>query len=359
MDIAVLNPRLNPPFGGATAVCFYIVEALEEQGHEVSYFSGEDRGLEEVNERFDLSISKDLEMNHIEAPLKHRLLDRAGRGTVLKRCIEDRFFLDLAKSIEDDYDLIVLGRHVFDADVGFEKPVLQYVHDHLPGSLDKPGFYRRIYSYYSRPSLFSNADLNLYNSKYIASRNNQEGRVVYPPVDSSFDPGKERQDRAVILGRIASDKNMEEAVKIIEETDLNLAIVGSAEQGSEYVEKLESEAEEKDWIEVKKNVPRQELRNKLETSKIGLSCKREENFGINVVEYMKAGLIPMVYNHAGPAEIVRKERFTYESVDEAAEKIEKNLKEESECREEVLERSEDFGSEKFKSEIMDAVDKIT
>lgn len=360
MDIAVLNPRLNPPFGGATAVCFYIVEALQEKGHDVKYFSGANRSVEQVNERFGLSIDEDLEMRKVDAPLKHRFLEELGRGTVLKRSIEDRTFLDLAKSIEDDFDLIVLGRHVFHADVEFEKPVLQYVHDHLPGELDKPDFYRKIYSRYSRPALFSNADLNLYNSKYIASKNPQEGKVVYPPVDSEFDPeGKNREDRAVILGRIAEDKNMEEAIDIISRTDLGLAIVGSADKGSEYVEKLEKKAESREWLDIRKNVPRDELREILENSKIGLSCKREENFGINVVEYMKAGLLPMVYNHAGPAEIVQEDRYTYEKIEEAAEKIEQNLEQEKGLREKVLKRSEDFGVAKFEKEIIDSIEQIS
>lgn len=359
MKIAVLNPRFHPPFGGATAVCFYIVEALQEEEHTIEYYSGADRDIEDVNDRFGLSINEDkLETEKVGVPLKHKILNYLGRGTVLKRSIEDRYFLNLAKNIEDDFDLIVLGRHVFDADLYFEKPVLQYVHDHLPEELDKPRFYKRFYSSYSRPALFSNADLNLYNSEYIASKNPQEGKVIYPPVDSEFDPEGERESRAVILGRIAQDKNMEEAIEIISETDLDLAIVGSAEEGSEYVEKLEGEAESRSWLEIKKNVPRNELREILETSKIGLSCKREENFGINVVEYMKAGLLPMVFNHAGPAEIVQEERYTYRDVEEASKKIERNLTEEGECREKILERSEDFGSRKFKEEVVECIGDI-
>jgi glycosyltransferase involved in cell wall biosynthesis len=358
MNIAVINPRFHPPFGGATAVCFYIVEALQEEGHDIKYYSGADRSVDDVNERFGLSIDLDLDMNVVGSPLSYRVLDRSGRGVVLKRCIEDRFFLDLAKSIEEDFDLIVLGRHVFHADIEFEKTVLQYVHDHLPGGLDKPEFYRRVYSHFSEPRLFANADLNLYNSEYISSKNPQRGKTVYPPVDSEFNPNRDREDRAVILGRIAEDKNMDEAVEIISETDLDLTIVGSADEGSEYVEQLEKRIGNEDWASIRKNVPRDELRELLETSEIGLSCKREENFGINVVEYMKAGLLPMVYNHAGPAEIVESKRFTYESIEEAAKKIEDNIEDES-CRKTVLSRSKDFGADKFKKEFISSVEEIS
>lgn len=359
MRVVVFNPRFDPPFGGATAVCFYIVEALQEEGHDVKFYSGEARSIENVNDRFGTSIDRSLDIEKVDSPLRFDLLKKLGKATVLRRSIEDRYFLDLAKSVENDFDLIVLGRHVFDANVDFKKPVLQYVHDYLPGELDKPELYKKFYSYYSRPALFSGADLNLYNSKYITSNNPQPGKVVYPPVDSEFNSRRDREDNAVILGRIAGDKNMEEAVEIIDKTDLGLTIVGSAEEGSEYVKTLEEKIQGKEGFDIKKNVSRDELRTILETSKIGLSCKREENFGINVVEYMKAGLLPMVYGHAGPAEIVRDERFTYHRIEEAARKIGENLGDEETCRKQVLDRADDFGNEKFKKEIIEAVEEIT
>ena len=47
-----------------------------------------------------------------------------------------------------------------------------------------------------------------------------------------------------------------------------------------------------------------------------------EHFGISIVEAMALGCIPVVHDSGGPREFVN-EKFRYESVEEAAEKVEK------------------------------------
>ena len=48
------------------------------------------------------------------------------------------------------------------------------------------------------------------------------------------------------------------------------------------------------------NAPYAELLRWLARASIGLSTMVDEHFGINVVEYMAAGLIPVVHASAGP-----------------------------------------------------------
>ncbi|MFB6199384.1 MAG: glycosyltransferase family 4 protein [Candidatus Nanohaloarchaea archaeon] len=353
MKALVLNPRFSPPLGGATGVAVTIAEALLEKGHDVTYVTGADQSQSTLQSRYDLDL-EGLKIETHRPPLSFRLVERSGRFTILRRSLEDRSFLNLTKRREDEFDLIVLGRHVFHADVSFETPVIQYVHDYLRGDgLDKPAPYEALYSRVGRPIIFQNADRNFFNSRYIQDMNREEGEVLYPPVDSAFDPsrsGGDREDTAVIVGRLAPDKNFKEAIDIVSRTDLTLHIIGS-EQDERYVEEL-SERVAATGGELRTDVPRPELRRLLETAKIGLSCKREENFGINVVEYMKAGLLPMVYDHAGPAEIVRDDRFRYTQVDEAVRKIEQNLEDFSSLQDEALERADDFGEEQFRGRLV-------
>ncbi|KAF9208254.1 asparagine-linked glycosylation protein [Haplosporangium sp. Z 27] len=92
---------------------------------------------------------------------------------------------------------------------------------------------------------------------------------------------------------------------------VRLVMVGSARNESDEarIKQLKEKALElgiSDNVEFVVNAPFSELKAWLARSKIGIHAMLDEHFGIGVVEYMAAGLIPVAHNSAGPKmDIVR------------------------------------------------------
>ncbi|KAF9177860.1 asparagine-linked glycosylation protein [Haplosporangium sp. Z 11] len=92
---------------------------------------------------------------------------------------------------------------------------------------------------------------------------------------------------------------------------VQLVMVGSARDESDEarIQLLKDKAKElgiSDNVTFVVNAPFRELQSWLARSKIGIHAMLDEHFGIGVVEYMAAGLIPVAHNSAGPKmDIVR------------------------------------------------------
>lgn len=358
MKILVLDPQFEDIYGGAREVSYTIAEVLSGD-HDVKLVHGSSRDKEDFEEFYGLDLS-DVEYTRKEKPFSSKLLDSSGRFTLLSRMIADRSFVTYAKKREDEYDVIIFGRHLFDPEIEFNTPVIQYVHapmkeETFPG---KPGIYRRSYRHFAKPRLNSSADVTLYNSEYNKSLNEVPGEVVYPPVDEDFNPNEEKEDQAVIIGRIAPIKGIKEAIELSKSAGLKLKIIGSIFD-EEYYEEIKTMAEESEDIQIIVDAERERLRNEIERSKIGFSCNETETFGINVVEYMKGGVVPIATNAAGPKEILKNEDLLFSEIEEAQDKLDNVLSNFDEYQKETLKRSEDFGKSVFKSEILQKVKKFS
>ncbi|KAF9123167.1 asparagine-linked glycosylation protein [Mortierella sp. 14UC] len=92
---------------------------------------------------------------------------------------------------------------------------------------------------------------------------------------------------------------------------VQLVMVGSARNDSDNnrIKQLKDKAAElgiTDNVTFVVNAPFSELQAWLARSKIGIHAMLDEHFGIGVVEYMAAGLVPVAHNSAGPKmDIVR------------------------------------------------------
>jgi alpha-1,2-mannosyltransferase len=84
---------------------------------------------------------------------------------------------------------------------------------------------------------------------------------------------------------------------------------------------------------------------------------RNEHFGICVVEYMAAGLIPVSHNSGGPlADIVRDEEYLASNVDEFVRKVVRVLGDEGrEARLRFREEAKRFDLSSFERAFIDAV----
>lgn len=355
MDILIIDPQFEDVFGGAREVSYTIAEILDKEGHDVTLLHGSSRDKEEFEEFYDLDLSS-LDYRKKREPFLSKLLDLTGRFHLLSRMIRDYSFTKYAKDRESEFDLIIFGRHIYDAEIDFEKPVMQYVHAPMKETtFENPKLYRKLYRYFAVPRLNSSADITLYNSEHTKSLNEVDGEVVYPPVDEKLEPEREKKDQAVIVGRISPEKNVKESVEILSNTDLNVVVIGSVFD-EDYLQKVKDSADQS--VNIRTNIPRDELREILEDSKIGISFNETEGFGMNVVEYMKAGAVPLAYNAAGPKEILKNEDLLFSDIQEAQDKLDDVLSNFEEYQEETLERSENFGKSVFRSEILQRVDKL-
>lgn len=87
-----------------------------------------------------------------------------------------------------------------------------------------------------------------------------------------------------------------------------LQLVGGSRgpEDAARIEKLKSLAKSlnlgDDCLEFRVNVPFDELKSMLGNAVIGLHTMKDEHFGISVVEYMAAGVVPIAHNSGGPKE---------------------------------------------------------
>ena len=132
------------------------------------------------------------------------------------------------------------------------------------------------------------------------------------------------------MGQFRPEKNYPLQLDIMEklkETNpgAKLVIVGGVRnQGDQKLfDQLQKRINEKQLnVELKPNLPYEELKQLLKKADVGIHTMRNEHFGICVVEYIAAGLIPMAHKSAGPLmDIVRDENYLAETADEYVQKL--------------------------------------
>lgn len=183
----------------------------------------------------------------------------------------------------------------------------------------------------SKRSIIRNPREHIYpNSIYAGSLIKEyyhsfNGSLFYPP--TTFEPTLEEQlDRAplkvVYIGRLNPGKRITDIIDIVERAraisgkDLTLHLAGHFDNA--YVDVLKKISEEKDWIRLVGPVFGREKERFLLSSSYAVHARRNEEFGIAVTEYMKAGCIPIVPDEGGSMEIVDNPALTYHTNEHAA-----------------------------------------
>ncbi|KAG9046002.1 asparagine-linked glycosylation protein [Tulasnella sp. UAMH 9824] len=146
--------------------------------------------------------------------------------------------------------------------------------------------------------------------------------VVYPPCDTSklkefplesrekvvlsvaqFRPEKEHSTQIQALHLFLNEHSQFQSGP----DKLRLVLIGGCRTAEDEarVEKLRELVQElhlEDNVEFVVNAPYDVLLNWLSRASVGISTMVDEHFGINVVEYMAAGLVPLVHASGGPLE---------------------------------------------------------
>jgi len=312
MQVAIFHPLLEVG-GGAEKLALEMHKALLELGYEsrlLTFVADEER-LNKVIELLTPGFKPHLDIHKL--PLASRLLDAftagftRGRLVRLRRALLTRFLLEKVERRSNEL-LIDTASHI-------PTPVdIAYVHIPLVLSETRDGAVWGLYNWLVKKvasSLTGDAKLVLVNSTWTkkifesvyGSRYRVE--ILYPPVDVEYfySDNKAREKAIVTISRFSPEKRLESILTVARELpEYQFYILGSATRASKKVlENLVKRIEEKGLknVEVKTNVPREELRNLLSKAMFYLHPPYPEHFGLSVAEAIAAGAIPIVYRDGG------------------------------------------------------------
>jgi len=197
-------------------------------------------------------------------------------------------------------------------------------------------------------------------------------QTLYPPV---ADPGPglpwtERAPNFLAIGRISPEKEYERVMRILHRVrasvpDLQLTIVGTWDRHNErYLASLRALARSLgDWIQFRRDISREELRELMGSHRYGIHGMREEHFGMAPAEMARAGIIVWVPGGGGQMEIVGREpALMYDSDEEAVVKITAVLSDpmaQDRWRLALAARSERFSPDRFVREIREVVNQFS
>ena len=168
--------------------------------------------------------------------------------------------------------------------------------------------------------------------------------VFYPPTTFDFPAANGGRDplRIVSIGRLIPEKKILEIVDIAERArhlsgaEIELHLAGPADPGP-YADEIRRLAADRPWLKLAGALYGEEKEKFLLSGTYAVHARRDEEFGIAVAEYLKAGLIAIVPDEGGSPEVVDSPELTYHDRDDAA-KILAKLLANAEFREEQRRR---------------------
>lgn len=355
--------------GGGERVCLKTIEALKEQGHQVVLGTVEPTDWTVLDAAMGNRIRPDNELSLLdlsENPLRTYM---SVLSPVVHAIVNE--VTDIC--VQTNGDVVPLG------------PV-SYMH-YLPASIYDDGSYRQgsaaLRKLYSGPyrGLYHRLIARLEPTSIAANSNftrmaikklfSIDVRVIYPPVEIERfvrARGQHREKRVVTCGRFSPEKNFEVALELAGKLpEYQFCLIGTVLGGSSraYFDRLKAIAESKDLrnVELVQNESFENMLSLLGTSRVFLSCKTNEPFGLSVVEGMAAGTIPLVHRSGGPwMDSIGMEDgvfgYSYGGVEEAVPLVAKLLANEDEGKrieERNRSRVEIFSDGRFKRDMLDLI----
>ena len=334
--VAVLHNTLDFQ-GGADVVCLSTCAALQRD-HTVTLFTISETDPGDLAARFGIDLDTaalDVRMPTGAAPAARSL---SAGAPVIGPQLALRSVL-LRRAVRGELGAFALTMSTAN-EVSLPTPSIQYVHypqfntHRLPdgdgGALDR--VWSRLCG--PRPDNPDDGTTLLANSGWTADVVNDvygvRPSVVHPPVDPiegrvAWD---ERRDGIVVVGRLAPDKRVGDAIRIVDGVrergyDLSLHVIGAAPRAyRRYARQIESMAAERPYVTVERDASRARLEELLCTRKYGLNCKPEEHFGMSVAEYVASGMVSFAPDTGGQREILdEREDRLFGSVPEAIELV--------------------------------------
>lgn len=371
-------------FGGAELVAVAVIETLHEMGFEIELVTVEKPKNEMLRRIFDAKL--DVKSIHCVLPSNLRL-HKSQYSQLITQLLTLPLMLgkkaDLIINTHADFPLPYLKRHT---------PLISYVHfpyiPHFSSVRQYPQRYQKsiVWKIYYTPYNILAGLLKplvmfalkrsyvLTNSYYSKNEINREAPtvnplIVRPPVDTehftNFESSQHRENKILVIGRIAPEKQLERAIEIGKflPTNSKMYIIGRFKpsvRANNYLDKLESMINQyglNNRIEILKNVSRDELREQMLSAKVYLHTKSDEHFGISIVEAVSAGLVPIVPASGGPKEFIP-QCYHYRTNEEAAELITKYLDISQNERLTISKIANKFSKSEFKNKLKKIIDSI-
>ena len=365
--VAVLHNTLDFQ-GGADVVCLSACAALQRD-HDVTLHTISETDPAALAGRFDIDLDAtalDVQMPG-GATLAARALSAAAPAVGAQLAFRSVLLRSAFRRSHTQYDLVVSTAN----ELAVPTPSVQYVHypqfnthriqdgETIVGD--------RVWSRLAAPdrdTLGSAVVTPLANSAWTADVVERiygvRPDVLHPPVDPipGALPWDERTDGIVVVGRLAPDKRILDAIRVVDGVrergaDLRLRIVGAAPRAyRRYARRIASAAAERPYVTVERDVSRARLEEVLCTHKYGLNLKPEEHFGMSVAEYVAAGMMAFAPDSGGQREILdgRDDRL-FGSISEAVDLVAAAVDADDPP---ALSRDR-FGSERFRTGIRRAV----
>lgn len=186
----------------------------------------------------------------------------------------------------------------------------------------------RKFSGFSFQRVYEN--LTLVNSGWTGEKSRQrypdlDYLVLNPPAlaPELNDDRSRREARFLSIGRCSPEKEWLKLIDIVRGLRERGHDVGLTLAGSRDSQAYEAEVQAKesgDWLQLRLDFSRDELREMLLTHEFGLHGMNDEHYGMAVAELILGGCLTSVPNNGGQVEIVTNPQLRYDSVEEAVEK---------------------------------------
>ena len=186
------------------------------------------------------------------------------------------------------------------------------------------------------------------NSQYVDSLMRMfygsfTGKVFYPPTTFEFNLKDVKHNPLQVnyIGRISKEKRIEDLIDIVEQArklsglDITLRLAGQIEN-TPYAQGMKRSEQEKPWIQFIGDVHGEEKERFLLSGTYAVHARRDEEFGISITEYLKAGCIAIVPDEGGTVEIVDSPALTYHTNEEAAAILTKLLQDDAFRKEQLM-----------------------
>ncbi len=357
--------------GGAEVATMQLIDAIKNE-FQVFLIT---RGGFELQE---LNMVSQTEIKEGAIQLVHLPLAKLMQNT---RCgaIWNALFLRYCRHIGKQYDICITasrtigwGRPAFHflSDVVWNDELEQRLGENIPhkGIIQKVLFYLGLRIAGKARFELNPADVFVTNSHWTAEQSAPYTPtapiVIYPAVTTAFElvPWEARSTRFVSIGRISPEKQLEDAIAILESVrergfEVGLTIYGVFDQDS-YSQSILQLCQERDWIDTPGAIYAEHKLKALPSFKYGINTCGREAFGISTAEMINAGIIPFVSSNGAQIEIVDTTSLVFNSNEEAVVKIITLLNsKQNQIR--ILNLLEDrrtmFSKEKFQEKVLELI----
>lgn len=367
--IAIGHPMLAR--GGSEAVVMWLIEALKHD-FDIAIVTTGGWDLAALNEFYGTQVARG-EVEVRVAPMPWPFGNRSPAA------LRGAFYQRFAQRIAAEFDLRISAYNFTDwglpaihfiADFSWDSNIRERAGAPSPRRFHRDSAMRRAYmrlvSAIGSPSRRSPLldDSLVANSQWTAKTLRENcgamcAATIYPPVWGSYPnvPWDRKEDSFAMIGRIAPEKRIEEAIAILRQVrrsghNIKLRLcgqIGRDSYGSSIARLCREHAE---WIVAEGRVSGQRKASILAQCRYGIHARPEEPFGIAVAEMVKAGAIVFAPESGGQAEILQDSRLLYSSQSDAAAKIDRVLRDgllRSSMRSALSARAALFGAAQFVS----------